>query len=540
MKHSFTFIKIGVLALLLVFANGVQAATDYGFKISTLSTYTSVSYGAWYQDSVTWNTNYVPLLGHTAKTGNSGSLSTAFHLIVSNIDSLTIDCTTENTGLKVRFNGKNSTSTDTISKYVQLISGKNTIKIKDNTSINKDLDTIINCYLYYDTSVDNTSDKTVTINKAYFNLTDGTKIPVMYSTHTNYVNVVNDFVVPSSDKPVTIFICKNYQGMQLYKGDSDSNTAATLSAGSTNLYNFELAEANSKLCFQTNTTDLKTNSIRYTLSTASFYQSVTASDADINYLSIRAYDSGLTGKAGSFDYVTIKGITVYEDFDNNVTYDEDNTNEISSPSSLAGVTINRTLTANNWAGIVLPYNLTNDEVSTCFGTGAKVATYGGVSVDTDGDVTFNFSTTTSDIAAGTPFLVYPTETIDTLPIKYTTLTSLITSSTESSGYTFTGTYDVTSLSAGSIYLAKDNVFKIADGTGKIKGFRAYFKSTTGSAKTFNLSIDGTVTGIEGISTDTTTSGNQKVYNLNGQYVGNSLEGLKSGVYISNGRKVIIK
>lgn len=32
----------------------------------------------------------------------------------------------------------------------------------------------------------------------------------------------------------------------------------------------------------------------------------------------------------------------------------------------------------------------------------------------------------------------------------------------------------------------------------------------------------------------------KVYNLNGQLVGNSVEGLSKGVYIVNGKKVIIK
>lgn len=536
MKHSFTFIKIGVLALLLVFANAVQSAeeTDYSFKVSTLS----YNYGAWYQDGVTWTTNYVPLLGYMSGGGATQS-TTAFHL--SNIASITIkysSCKTygSDSGTRLRINGLNSSGTQLAQyKNLESESGTLTFALADGTN-SQNFVTVVNCFLMNNTGI--------TIDNAYYTLTDGTTIPVMYATNSTYVADVNDYVVPSSDKPVTIFICSNYQGMQLYKGNSDSNTAATLSAGSTNLYNFELAEANSNLCFQTNTSDLSTNTTRYTLSTASFYQSVTASsDADINYLSIRAEDSNLSGDIGSYDYVTINSITVYENYGGDLTLNEDETNTFND-GYVYNTTINRTLTADNWAGIVLPYDLTSDEVTTYFGTNAKVALFKSATVVSD-DVTFAFETTTDDIPAGTPFLVKPSESITSLPTKaYATLEETI-SSTASNGYTFTGTYDgSTALSAGDIYIASGNLFKTVSssttGTPTIKGFRAYFKSSSSPAKALNFSVDGITTDIQNIETDTTTIGNQKVYNLNGQYVGNSLEGLKSGVYISNGRKVIIK
>ncbi len=37
-----------------------------------------------------------------------------------------------------------------------------------------------------------------------------------------------------------------------------------------------------------------------------------------------------------------------------------------------------------------------------------------------------------------------------------------------------------------------------------------------------------------------TVGDQRVYNLKGQYVGNSLQGLSKGIYITNGKKVVVK
>ena len=53
-----------------------------------------------------------------------------------------------------------------------------------------------------------------------------------------------------------------------------------------------------------------------------------------------------------------------------------------------------------------------------------------------------------------------------------------------------------------------------------------------------FTYDGT-TGIDQVET-TEKALQGKVFNLNGQYVGTSAEGLAKGVYIVNGKKVIIK
>lgn len=53
-----------------------------------------------------------------------------------------------------------------------------------------------------------------------------------------------------------------------------------------------------------------------------------------------------------------------------------------------------------------------------------------------------------------------------------------------------------------------------------------------------FTYDGT-TGIDQVET-TEKALQGKVFNLNGQYVGTSTEGLAKGVYIVNGKKVIIK
>ena len=74
----------------------------------------------------------------------------------------------------------------------------------------------------------------------------------------------------------------------------------------------------------------------------------------------------------------------------------------------------------------------------------------------------------------------------------------------------------------------------------LKGFRAAFvlKSNT-PASVIKLVIDGTATGIEDLVIDGVKA-NGRVYNLNGQYVGNSLNGLQPGLYIQNGKKIVVK
>lgn len=51
--------------------------------------------------------------------------------------------------------------------------------------------------------------------------------------------------------------------------------------------------------------------------------------------------------------------------------------------------------------------------------------------------------------------------------------------------------------------------------------------------------DGMVTGVRNIETAETTSNNKKVYSISGQCVGTSTNGLQKGIYVINGKKVIV-
>ena len=112
------------------------------------------------------------------------------------------------------------------------------------------------------------------------------------------------------------------------------------------------------------------------------------------------------------------------------------------------------------------------------------------------------------------------------------------------GISFNGFYKMTAaseLGGASVAAigAGNKLFKVTEGS-KMKGFRAAFVLSSGAEATkYNVVIDGTATGIEDLVVDGVKA-NGRVYNLNGQYVGNSLNGLQPGLYIQNGKKIVVK
>ena len=110
------------------------------------------------------------------------------------------------------------------------------------------------------------------------------------------------------------------------------------------------------------------------------------------------------------------------------------------------------------------------------------------------------------------------------------------------GISFNGFYKMTEASELGASVAAigagNKLFKVT--SGEMKGFRAAFVLPSGAEATkYKVVIDGTATGIEDLVIDGVKA-NGRVYNLNGQYVGNSLNGLQPGLYIQNGKKIIVK
>lgn len=75
----------------------------------------------------------------------------------------------------------------------------------------------------------------------------------------------------------------------------------------------------------------------------------------------------------------------------------------------------------------------------------------------------------------------------------------------------------------------------------LKGFRAYFQLHDGAsmARTFNINFDDESTGITRLHVD---SASDAIYDLNGRKVsdGSDIPMLKKGIYVKNGRKIVVK
>ena len=217
---------------------------------------------------------------------------------------------------------------------------------------------------------------------------------------------------------------------------------------------------------------------------------------------------------------------------------EESVNAIAAKTDVA-VSLKRTFYKDGgWNTLCLPFavNATDFE-------GAEVREVD-VIQSSENTIVFKEATT---IEAGKPYLIKwaktPNEVCDFVnTFEGVTLVATATPVKVNDAITFTGFYNKATadkLGASVAAIGAGNkLFKVT--SGEMKGFRAAFVLNPATpAAGIKVVIDGTTTGIEDLVVDGVKA-NGRVYNLNGQYVGNSLNGLQPGIYIQNGKKVVVK
>lgn len=231
-----------------------------------------------------------------------------------------------------------------------------------------------------------------------------------------------------------------------------------------------------------------------------------------------------------------------------ITLDENGDNIVEEAENV-NVTLKRTLYGDGgWNTLCVPFSLTAAQVKAAFGNDVELRKLSSIE-----GTTLKF-VSTDIITAGEPCLIkvakdgstYNFEGVATIAVANNTD---YTFSMVSGDIQFLGIYSpmdvVTVNPAGPstgyyAFLGEGNKFFKAQAETKMKGFRAFFlvpnKVPSNALKAV---IDGTATGIEDLVIDGVKA-NGRVYNLNGQYVGNSLNGLQPGLYIQNGKKIVVK
>ena len=222
------------------------------------------------------------------------------------------------------------------------------------------------------------------------------------------------------------------------------------------------------------------------------------------------------------------------------------------------VTVKRTINANEWSTICLPFAMTAEQITNAFGTGTQVMDFMGIESTTEGDdivgIEVKFQKVTA-IEANHPYVIKVSKNItdpDWFTVKGVDIAPTDELSVDkdetmvkigSKWYpfynSFIGTYVAnTTVPENGLFLS-GNKFWYSNGSTKMKGFRAYFEFldvlTNKNASTrINFNFDET-TGIKEVHGSNKSI--EGTYDLQGRKVE---EPTNKGLYIVNGRKVVKK
>ena len=208
-------------------------------------------------------------------------------------------------------------------------------------------------------------------------------------------------------------------------------------------------------------------------------------------------------------------------------------------TAYAGETVNvtllRTLTANIWCPLCLPFDVTQAQMEVATGTSCELRTLTSVS-----EGVFNFDVTTS-IAAGTPFLVKTAAQVVNPVFTGVTVVSTpaATAADSTAAYQFVGTYSPVTLATdgSNLFLGIDGKLyrpEAYEGHDRMSGLRAYFVvPATTSPSRVAISVGGETAGVNGSRRDKAAP--ERLYDLQGHPVKGRMT---KGLYVQEGQKVL--
>lgn len=256
--------------------------------------------------------------------------------------------------------------------------------------------------------------------------------------------------------------------------------------------------------------------------------------------------------------------------------------------------LNRAFINNAWNSLILPVDLTAQQLHLTFGNNVKISEKKTEASSNPYVIEFksidlrNKQDDEIVLHAGVPYIIKPSRLLQTTPaedgdtyqirntqesvtfdkpyytINQVTLGKAVEATVTSTAYDcgnagsmyFKGTYTKQTKENGnapkknSYLLSEGKWFHMTVDVNSVKGFRTWLEpaGNTESNANMQFSVDGVIDGdvtnsIDGIENGFNSKADNKVYNMNGQVVRNSstsLEGLPKGVYIVNNKKYIVK
>lgn len=216
--------------------------------------------------------------------------------------------------------------------------------------------------------------------------------------------------------------------------------------------------------------------------------------------------------------------------------------EAPTPASGVNVTLSRSFDVNKWYTICLPFALTAEKLKTAFGENVKVGDFSGYTVSGSA-ISVNFTTVTA-MAANHPYIIKVTNANVENPtfngvdiVAGSPVNNKGTDATDENIKAMIGVYEETTLQENWLYI-KDNQFKYSTGASKVKPYRAYFRFCDFTDAMHSRSIIIVEDGATGIRLIDGDRADGDWYDLSGRKL--SGKPASKGVYIQNGKKVVIK
>lgn len=250
-----------------------------------------------------------------------------------------------------------------------------------------------------------------------------------------------------------------------------------------------------------------------------------------------------------------------------ITLDENST---TPPATTYGknVLVKRTIKANEWSTICLPFAMTEEQTKTAFGEDVLIDDFEGCETTANDEeeitsILVKFAPVT-EMEANHPYVIKVTEpitefTVDGVDIEPEEEISLdkdelrLGSGTKKDPYrylynSFIGTYVANTAVPENTLFISDNKFWYSTGSARMKAFRGYFdfydvltEVDDAQAKISFSFVDSSVDSIRGAVAGDSRS-EDEVYTIDGVLVGKgiSTKQLPKGVYIVKGKKLVIK
>lgn len=244
--------------------------------------------------------------------------------------------------------------------------------------------------------------------------------------------------------------------------------------------------------------------------------------------------------------------------------DEDETLDDNRSLTKATMVFHRTFTTDKWNSLILPVDMTADQVKAAFGANAKIARFNRLE---DKWIYFDMQTE-NNLRKNVPYIIKPTKeptavnrtynvggentkhinglvyTVTGIAYEDQTATLKHEDKEFTTGMTHYGSYENPTVVPADSYILHNSgkMVHTAVDHKNIKSYRTWLRETTPSGETLQMRVeqnDGPSTGIKVI--EETAKNANAVYNVSGMRMNSSnTNNLPKGVYIINNKKVVIK